>query len=192
MYEHQPTHEREQPEPGLRPRIWVASLADYNNGKLHGDWLDATAGADELARGVERILASSTEPGAEEHAIFDYDEFGSFRVGEYEDLATIARVAAGIAEHGAAFAAWAELHDADPDMLAQFEDAYLGYYDTAEEWARESLADLEAMLDRAGIPDALRPHVRVDYDGWARDAEAGGEVHIEPAPGGGIYVFAIH
>lgn len=191
MHENQPQPEHEPPAPGLHPRIWVCSLADYNNGRLHGDWLDAAVPAGELHAGIQRILASSREPDAEEHAIFDHDEFGNYRVGEYEDVELVARVARGIAQHGEAFAAWAELHDADPDMLAQFEDAYLGEYDSAEDWAREALADLEAQLDAAPIPDALRPYVRIDYAGWARDAHAC-DVHLEPAPGGGVFVFSIH
>ena len=174
----------------LRPQIWVGSLADYNAGRLHGDWLDAAVPDDLLAASVRVILAGSTEPDAEEYGIFDYEQFGAFRVGEYEQLDVVARVARGIQEHGPAFAAWAELHDADPDMLAGYEDAYLGHYDTIEDWAREVLLDatLEAELDRA-VPDTLRTYVSIDYAAFARDCQIGGDIYVETAEGGGVWIF---
>lgn len=53
------------------PRIYVASLSDYNAGRLHGSWLDANQPVDQLNDGVQAMLASSTEPLAEEYAIHD-------------------------------------------------------------------------------------------------------------------------
>lgn len=176
----------------LNPRIWIACLAAYNDGHLHGEWVDAAVDEAELAAAAQRVLASSPVPGAEEYAIFDFEEFGAFRVGEYERLETVARVARGIQEHGEPFAVWAELHDADPGMLDSFEDAFLGEYESPEAWAREVLDDLnlDGFLRLGAIPEAIRPYLHVDYEGWARDAELSGDVHIEPAPGGGIYVFS--
>lgn len=175
----------------LRPRVWIGCLAAYNNGILHGEWLDAAVANKELASAAQRILAASPEPAAEEYAIFDSDEFGSFRVGEYERLETVARVARGIKEHGHAFSVWAELHDADPEMLDHFEDAFLGEYDSPSAWAHEVLLDnwLRDALDTV-VPEPLRPYIHIDCAGWARDAELSGDVDIEPAPGGGIYVFS--
>ena len=56
------------------PRIYVACLAAYNNGCLHGRWIDATT-PDEIRREVSAMLAASPEPGSEEHAIHDYEGF---------------------------------------------------------------------------------------------------------------------
>ena len=57
------TNQREG-EPKVQPRIYVASLSDYNAGRLHGTWLDADVEAADLAEGVQAMLASSPEPGA--------------------------------------------------------------------------------------------------------------------------------
>ena len=51
-----------------RPRIYVACLAAYNNGRLHGAWIDATT-PDEIRTEVRAMLAASPEPDAEEWAI---------------------------------------------------------------------------------------------------------------------------
>lgn len=189
---HQPSQRPEhEQQPRLRPRIWVGSLADYNAGHLHGDWLDAAVTDEELRAAVERTLASSHEPDAEEYGIFDYDEFGAFQVGEHEQLDVVARVARGIAEYGPAFAAYAQLHDADPGMLDAFTDSYSGDYDSPEDWAREVLHDgLETAID-AAVPDALRGYVSIDYAGFARDAELSGDVHFEPSSDARVHVFTI-
>lgn len=175
-----------------RPRIWVGSLADYNNGRLHGEWIDAAVPDEQLRAAVQRILATSAEPGAEEYGIFDYDNFGSYKVHEYDRLEQVARVARGIAQHGPAFAAWAELHDADPTMLDQFEDAYLGEYESPAEWAREVLHDggLDEAINRA-VAESLRPYVHIDYVEWVRDAHLAGDIHIEWKDDGGVWIFAV-
>lgn len=182
-------HRREQQ---YRPRIWIASLADYNAGILHGEWVDATQDAEDLHAAAEQILATSSEPGAEEYAIFDYDEFSTYRIQEHDRLEDVSLIARGIAEHGAVFAAWAELHDGDPGMMAAFEDAYLGTYDSAERWAEQLLDDegISGLLDKA-VPEDLRPYVSIDYEAWARDAQLSGSIHIEDLPDGRVAVFDV-
>lgn len=113
-------------------------------------------------------------------------------MGEYESLEDVTRVARGLHQHGPAFAAWAELQGGDPDRLADFEEGYLGAWDSPEEWAREVLDDqsLEAELDQA-VPDSLRGYVSIDYAAFARDAQLGGDVAIVWRPGG-VWVFSTH
>lgn len=43
-------------------RIYVACLASYNNGVLHGEWLDLTSDEDELWEGIKRVLRTSPYP----------------------------------------------------------------------------------------------------------------------------------
>jgi len=59
-------------------RIYVACLAAYNNGKLHGAWIDATQDIDDIQCQINQMLADSPEPDAEEYAIHDYEEFGGY------------------------------------------------------------------------------------------------------------------
>ncbi|HBL92812.1 MAG TPA: hypothetical protein DD375_04790, partial [Hyphomonas sp.] len=70
-----PSHETPAPlgtatGPDLRdrPRVYVACLAAYNNGRLHGAWINATE-PDEIMEHVRAMLAASPEPDAEEWAI---------------------------------------------------------------------------------------------------------------------------
>ena len=77
-------------------RIYVADLAAYNNGKLHGVWVDACADLDEIWNAVNAMLKASPEPGPEEWAIHDYEGFDAKKAveesysGLYTSLASYA------------------------------------------------------------------------------------------------------
>ena len=49
---HEQEHAPER-EPKAQPRIYVASLSDYNAGRLHGVWLDANQDVEELQAAVD-------------------------------------------------------------------------------------------------------------------------------------------
>ena len=68
-----------QEEPTTTPRIYVASLADYNAGRLHGRWIRADQQAEALHQEIAAMLAESQEPVAEDWAIHDYENFGTLR-----------------------------------------------------------------------------------------------------------------
>jgi antirestriction protein len=46
-------------------RIYVACLASYNNGRLHGDWIDASTDADAMQEEVNAMLRKSPCPNVE-------------------------------------------------------------------------------------------------------------------------------
>jgi len=175
----------------LAPRIYMASLSDYNAGVLHGEWLEASSDVEAMEEGVQSMLASSPSPGAEEWAIHDYEGFGPVCLSEYESLSTVAILARGIAEHGAAFAHWAALvGTSDPGDLERFEDAYLGQAESIEGFAEELLDDLGVLrqLDDV-LPEHLQPYVKFDVAGFARDLELSGDV-VTSESSEGVYVFS--
>jgi antirestriction protein len=181
---------RPEREPEVRPRVYVASLADYNANRLHGAWIDAGVGAERLAEGIAAMLERSPTPGAEEWAIHDYEGFGPLQLGEYEPIERVARLAEGIAEHGPAFAHWAALVGAaDPEPGEGFEEYFLGHWPSLEAYAENLVADLgyEELLERV-IPDSLRLYVHFDVAAFARDLELGGEI-VASEGDGGLYVF---
>src|SRR5882672_6047171 len=113
---HEQEHAPER-EPNTQPRIYVASLSDYNAGRLHGVWLDANQDVEELQVAVDAMLKKSHEPSAEEYAVHDYEDFGPVRLGEYTSLEIVAAVARGLVEHGRPFGHWAEYVDCQADEL---------------------------------------------------------------------------
>lgn len=177
-----------------RPRIWAGSWLDYNNGLLHGQWIDADREEADVWTDIQAMLDASptareTGQAAEDWGIFDHENFGACKPGEQESVRYVTAVARGIREHGPAFAAWADVME-DEEHFEQFSDAYLGAYDSLEAYAEQLVDDLgyEQLLDQA-VPQSLRPYVRLDTEGLARDLQLGGDVHALPAENGGVWVF---
>ena len=83
------------------PRIYVACLAAYNNGYLHGAWIDADRDPWAIWADIRDMLAKSPIPDAEEHAIHDYKAFKGVSIAEYAGIDRVAEIAAFIVEHGA-------------------------------------------------------------------------------------------
>jgi antirestriction protein len=176
------------------PEIWVGSWLDYNNGILHGQWIDATqdeAGLDADIAAMLAVSPTSRDTGepAEDWGIFDFDNFGSLRVGEQESLSWVSAVANGIVEHGLAFAAYADVMQ-DEDALTGFADGYLGHYESMEHYVEQLVADCgyDELLDQA-VPQNLRPYIQIDVAGLARDMQLSGDVHALPADDGGVWLF---
>lgn len=176
-------------EPAPTPAIYVASLADYNNGKLHGAWIDAAREPEAIYTDINAMLAQSREENAEELAIHDYDQFGTCRIEEFDSIELVSRIARGIKEHGEAFAAWAELNDGDPERLDHFGDAYLGHYESTQDFAEQMADDLGYTDELAKLPESLRPYVHFDSTAFARDMELAGDIYVAPDPSGGVWIF---
>jgi antirestriction protein len=189
-----PDSEQHEQQQDLAPaQIWVGSLSDYNNGVLHGVWIDAARDPEAIEADIQTTLAGSpwtarTGEPAEEWGIFDTDSFGDCRIDQHEDLDWVSAVARGIAAHGPAFAAWADVME-DPDRLADFEKAYLGEYDSLEAYAEQLIDDLgyNELLDR--LPPNLRPYVHINVAGFAQDMWLNGEVQVYHRSGGGVWIF---
>lgn len=168
------------------PRIYVASLADYNAGRLWGRWIEANQPVESITPQVEEMLALSPEPDAEEWAIHDYEGFGPLQLGEWENLGQVAIIGRGITEHGVAFAHWANhLGRNDWNDLVTFEDCFRGQYDSVENWALEQLdafgIDPEAHDDRL-----FGQYWRFNLEAFAQDLASDFAVYEDAT---GVYVF---
>jgi antirestriction protein len=175
----------------LKPQVWIASLSDYNAGRLHGAWVAADQEPDGIWEDINEVLASSPEPGAEEWAIHDYDGFGPLRLSEYESVERLSQLGLGIAEHGEPFAAYASVVESGDELVENFSDSYLGHWESLSAYAEEYLDDIgiDDLLD-AHIPESVRPYVHVDSEGFGNDMASEGSVLVVPAAdGSGVHVF---
>lgn len=185
------TAEHRDTEPKPAPAIYVASLSDYNNGRLHGRWLDAAREPEAIHADIAAMLASSRQPDAEEWAIHDYEQFGSWKVDEYDSIDQVSRIARGMAEHGYAYAAWADVFDGEDASLdiESFRESYLGHYDSVTNYVEQLAEDLgyEQELDK--LPEHIRQYTRINYAAIARDMELSGDIATVPDPSGGMWLF---
>lgn len=168
-------------------RIYAACLASYNNGVLHGRWIDASSDVDEMQEEVNAMLRESRFPSAEEFAIHDFDGLPR-SLGEHSGLRAVAAVVALVED--TAFldqdVVIAVVDDCGGDVAAardMLEYRFCGVYDSFRDYADEAADD---MLSTYEIPDD-HPAVRYfDYAAWARDLSC--EMHVVPCEGG-VAVF---
>lgn len=165
------------------PRIYVACLAAYNNGYLHGVWIDADQGVDEIRDEIAAMLARSPIKEAEEYAIHDYEGFEGVNISEYAEIGTVVRMAAFIEEHGALGAGLLEQFGGDIDQ-AEFtlQDCYHGQFPKLADYMEE------LTTESVKIPDALRYYI--DWDAMARDAGMAGEFFTIKTAYGEVHVFS--
>jgi antirestriction protein len=182
------------------PRIYVASLSDYNAGTLHGRWVDVDTDAAGLYEQIREMLEQSPEaklcfycgkgaddhggnygephafqPGvAEEWAIHDYEGFGPWKPSEYASMETIAAVAAAIEEYGQAVLYWIDNLGGDvEEAIESFQDHYCGEHKSAEDYVADLYEETGQISD---------DHPLFNYIDWAsvaRDFGFEGYVFVE-------------
>lgn len=167
------------------PKIYVACLAAYNNGKLHGAWIDADQSADAIHEEIKAMLASSPEAGAEEWAIHDYEGFGAVRISEWESMEMIAAMSALISEHGElGVAALAHFCGDIQEARSALEENYCGQYRSLADFAQEITEETTS------IPQNLAYYI--DYSAMARDMEMNGDVFTIETGFEAVHVFWNH
>lgn len=166
-----------------QPRIYVACLAAFNNGILHGAWIDAAQEPWSIYDAVKAMLAASPVAGAEEWAIHDYEGFGGARIEEYASFEHVSELASFIADHGDIGAALLEHFGGDLEEAQEaISDRYMGHH--------ASLADyMQDMTEKTTtIPPSLSCYI--DYQAMARDAEINGDLFTVHTAFDVVHVFA--
>ncbi len=165
------------------PRIYVACLSSYNNGIMHGVWLDVTEDAWAIWDGIATMLAKSPMPDAEEWAIHCHENFGGIHISEYEGIERVAELAGFLAEHGALGAELYNHFGGDLDEAREaMTDRYHGEY--------ASLADYMQELTEQSIIIPKMLEFYVDWTAMARDAEMSGDIFTIETAQDEVHVFA--
>lgn len=165
------------------PRIYVACLSAYNNGKLHGRWIDCIHGRADIEEAIADMLAASPEPDAEEYAIHDAEGWG-FRVEESHDLAELAQAAQYLGEYGPVLGELVDEYGL-ADAVDMMENCYLGVYADLEDWAWD-------YLDNAGELEKLPTNLKhyFDYKAFGRDCEINGDIITVQLNYNEVHVFS--
>jgi antirestriction protein len=139
------------PADTLEPRIYVACLAAYNNGILHGAWIEVGDDADAVREEIAAMLEASPIPAAEEYAIHDFEDFGGVEIGEYAGIARVVEIAAFLRERGALGALVLAHFGGDLEEAAQaLEDGYRGVFERLSDYLQELTEETVT------IPESLR------------------------------------
>lgn len=155
----------------LEPKIYVACLAAYNNGQLHGAWIDAAQEPGAIRQEIAAMLRASPIPLAEEYAIHDYEDFAGAPLNEYTGIDEVAAIAALLAEHGGVVGRLIA-HCGDVDSArTMMEDQYIGVYPSLAAFAEEITEET------TNIPDPLRFYI--DWAAMGRDLAVNDVLAIE-------------
>ena len=160
-------------QPTASPRIYVACLASYNSGILHGVWIAADQDPADIYAEIQSMLAKSREPFAEEYGIHDHDGFFGYSIDAYEPIENVADIAALIVEHGQLGAELLSQCDSVAAARQAMVDDYQGAFDSPADWAEQFL---EETSELAEVPEHLRRYF--DFESYARDAELSGDIFV--------------
>jgi len=148
-------------------RIYVACLAAYNNGYLHGEWIDATQEPEDIQKEVNEMLKKSPIADAEEWAIHDYEGFGSYNLSEYAGFDEVSRLAKIFEKYDSeVFNALLSEYSCIDEAIDAIENRYAGCY--------ESLSDYAMHTHGEEIPKSLEGYI--DYAAMGRDIEVSGDI----------------
>lgn len=167
----------------ITPSIYVACLASYNDGVLHGEWIDVI---DEsyVNEAIQTMLDNSPIEEAEEFAIHDYEGFGSFEVHEYESIDDVCELADLMGEHGEIITSLYSYHGDIETAKETLENHYYGEHRSEKDFAIDLFDDLYAHE----VPEPIQSYI--DYDSFCRDVFINDFYSVESDSG--VHVFACH
>lgn len=202
------------------PRIYVACLASYNNGVLHGAWIDADKDADDIQEDVNEMLRASrfpnvtvpcpicmgnlaTEPGQPAceacHGRGEVPSAEEWAIHDYEGFEGIKL------EEYESFEKVSEL----AKLLAEHGEAFAAYVnsfgdgyadDMGEDFQERYRGTFRSVADYAeefvtncyDLKDVPDfIKYHIDYEGIGRDFELGGDISSQPG-GDGVFIFDNH
>ncbi len=166
------------------PKIYVACLAAYNSGILHGEWIDATQDLDTIWNELRNALATSPVEDAEEWAIHDYDGFGLTSLSEYESIERVHEIALFIEENEKLGASLIEHFCGNLDDAKAALENYMGCYESLEDYARQTTEETSE------VPEHLAYYI--DYEAMGKDIENNGDVFTISTRYDEVHIFLSH
>jgi antirestriction protein len=159
------------------PRIYVACLASYVAGSLHGEWIDCDRDSDDIMAEIKTMLSNSPMAKiqtCDEWAIHAYEGFHGITIDEHESLVRVAEIAQKLEEHGEAFAAYLDNYNFED--IDDFEERYLGCYKSKQDYAEEYYEEsgMIKQVEEAGLKACY-----IDFETIARDMFMDGYTGIE-------------
>jgi len=164
----------------VSPRIYVACLAAYSNGHLHGEWIDIE-NEEQIRDEINSVLKTSPIAGAEEWAIHDYEGVGN--ISEYESIEKLVAYAEFIKEHGEIGLAVLEHYNNQIDEAKDALNYFHGEHDSEEDFTID-------FVNSIGMEIPKHLEYYIDYKRMARDYFINDFFSIEY--GSSILVFSHH
>jgi antirestriction protein len=151
------------------PQIYVACLAAYNSGHLHGEWIEVDD-VDTIKDAINTMLSNSPIPNAEEWEIHDIEGLPSGADGH--SLEDIVQYADFIKEHGELGEAVLDHCCGDIEQALNLMENYNGEFKNEEDFAVRLVEDCYDLKPMGNL------QYYFDYAAFARDLFMDGYVSI--------------
>ena len=181
-----------QQETKPEPKIYVANLEAYNNGRMVGDWVTPTdyASYDDFNKAIQKATKF-----ADEVAVHDYDYLPS-SMGEYPDIEGIYDFCHQVEDSYLcldALIGYAEYMCGSDVTQINFDDAedlYRGEWDSFKDYAEYYFDECGDSAEIEKLPQNLQYYF--DMDSYARDLEINYYNVVERgAPHYSVFVFQV-
>lgn len=173
----------------LTPRIYIGTYNAYNNGSLHGAWIDLEecGDAETFWAKIHEVHAKElAERGEIEPMFQDWEDIPDRFISE-SSLSTDV------------WDEWVALDDDDRELLEvyldhidqsgtleQAQEAFAGKFSSEADWAEQFWEDAGYISE---VPESLRFYI--DYEKYARDCRLNGDVNFVEHEGD-VWVFNNH
>lgn len=169
------------------PPIFVINSEE--GGGIRQDWTDTA----EYIAHIESGIAFSerrAEPCIEAMLRRRHDrlEPAFLMVGKRKSLEAIGETTVGTIEHGQAFLAWARLVGDNPEALRLFDEAFLGTWESAAEFAGQVMGELGPLSADASDEDRQMQMLFLANE-LAEELQRRGIICALPNPATGVWVF---
>jgi antirestriction protein len=173
------------------PKVYIADLKEYNDGRLVGKWFDLTdySDASELMKDIQAMLDEQTKKDKngevhEEWAVHDYENFPRSMYSEYmgeEDFQKIIEVIQGAEESNLPFDVILEaMSDLGVDEISEVVERYNGSVEASmgNEWRDFAYEFVDSVGGVSGVSNA---DYYFDFEAFGRDERInmGGEAEEE-------------
>lgn len=175
-----------------KPEIYVVCLASYNDGHIHGAWIDATKPAEDILKQIAimqdegyypnpDMLSEGYYPDSDSYEIHCHKGFYHVKIYVNDDLEKVRAYALFIAEYGELGAELISNNNGNLKKAKRFMDeCYIGAYESREEYVIELLNQHYLPM----IPEDLQPCIDCDcvkeaiFIRHGFSVKAGGKTHV--------------
>ena len=167
--------------------IYVVNSGE--DGGMHEGWKEAAEYIAHIEGGIA-ISRRREQQSLESLLRRGHDELepGFLMVGRRESLEATAEMVTGTIEHGQAFVAWANMVGDDPEGLRLFDEAFLGSWESAAQFASQIMGELGPLSAEASDEDR-QFRMLVLASELAEELVRRGVICAVPNDRGGIWVF---
>lgn len=174
------------------PRIYVACIAAYNEGHLHGVWIDIDTWTteDDVMVEIDQMLKNSPVEDAEEWEINDHEYFDVKEVSSIQEAIGFVEAFAEVSNKEAFAAFWDEdkhSHASIPSAVEDFKNRYIGKYNNQKNFVVTS-EEIDSTFNYKQFKNEYP--FWANYINWDQmSRELFPEYYTSIKTKGGIYVF---